>query len=77
MVKVSQNKDERGVICRQKIFIVFPQRQSLTYRLLCPICQQTFVRQVGEKEDGAIVYLRLHFARVTNVQILCRFFPSL
>ena len=33
-----------------------PQQQSLTYRLLCPICQQTFVGQVGEK-DEVIVYL--------------------
>ena len=52
-----------------------PQQQSLTYRLPRPICQQTFVRQVGGKEDEAIVYLSLHFAGVTNVQR--RFFHSL
>ena len=47
-----------------------PQQQSLTYRLFWPICQQTFVTsQVGEKDEG-IVYLSLHFARVTNVHRL-------
>ena len=46
--------------CCQPIFIVSePQPLSLTYRQLSAICQQTFVRQLGEK-DATIVYLRTY-----------------
>ena len=46
--------------CCQPIFIVAePQPLSLTYRQLSAICQQTFVRQLGEK-DATIVYLRTY-----------------